>query len=124
MIANSLSMAAMERMNEIGTMRTVGAKKGFIAGMFVMETAYLSFIFGGIGILLGVAAIKILAGMELRTSSVGMQTLFGGSQYCPLVDVNGIITGIIQLGIITVIAVIYPVIVAKRIQPIDAIKRN
>lgn len=124
MIANSLSMAAIERTAEIGTMRTVGTRKGFIARMFVMEATFLSFIFGGLGILLGIAAIKILAGMELRTSSVSLQTLFGGSQYCPLVDINGIITGIIQLGIITIIAVIYPVIVARRINPIDAIKRS
>ena len=123
MIANSLSMAAMERVGEIGTMRTVGTKKGFVARMFVMEATFLSFIFGGLGILLGVAAIKILAGMELKTSSVAMQTMFGGSQYCPVVDINGIVTGIIQLGVITLIAVIYPVIVARRIQPMDAIKR-
>jgi ABC-type lipoprotein release transport system permease subunit len=124
MIANSLSMAAMERTSEIGTMRTVGTRKGFIARMFVMEATFLSFIFGGLGILLGVVAIKILAGMELKTSSVSLQTMFGGSQYSPLVDINGIVTGIIQLGIITIIAVIYPVIVARRINPIDAIKKN
>lgn len=124
MIANSLSMAAMERTGEIATMRTVGTKKGFIARMFAMEATYLSFIFGGLGILLGVTAIKILAGMGLKTSSFSLQTMFGGSQYCPLVDINGIVTGFIQLGIITMIAIIYPVIVARRIRPIDAMKRN
>jgi ABC-type lipoprotein release transport system permease subunit len=69
MMANALSMAAMERTTEIGTMRMVGSQKGFIAKMFVMETSFLSFIFGGLGIILGIIAIKILAGMELILSS-------------------------------------------------------
>jgi ABC-type lipoprotein release transport system permease subunit len=124
MMANALSMAAMERTTEIGTMRMVGSKKGFIARMFLMETSFLSFIFGGLGIILGIIAIKILAGMEFTSTSFDLQTLFGGNKYCPHVDVNGILTGIIQLMIISIIAVIYPVIVARRIKPLDAIKRN
>ena len=124
MMANALSMAAMERTTEIGTMRMVGSQKGFIARMFVMETSFLSLIFGGLGIILGIIAIKILAGMELTSTSFDLQTLFGGNQYCPHVDVNGILTGIIQLMIISIVAVIYPVIVARRIKPLDAIKRN
>lgn len=124
MMTNALSMAAMERTTEIGTMRMVGSKKSLIARMFVMETSFLSFIFGGLGIILGIIAIKILAGMEFTSTSYDLQTLFGGNQYCPHIDVNGIITGLIQLMIISIIAVIYPVIVARRIKPLDAIKRN
>jgi ABC-type lipoprotein release transport system permease subunit len=124
MMTNALSMAAMERTYEIGTMRMVGSRKGFIARMFFMETSFLSIIFGGLGILLGIIAIKILAGMELTSTSFDLQTLFGGKKYCPHIDINGIARGIIQLGIITIIAVIYPVIVAGRVEPIDAIKRN
>ena len=49
-IVNTLSMAAIERTSEIGMMRAVGARKGFIRLMFLGETAALSAIFGGAGI--------------------------------------------------------------------------
>jgi len=42
MIANTLSMAAMERTDEIGTMRVIGAQKRFTSGMFMAETSFLS----------------------------------------------------------------------------------
>ena len=39
---NTLSMAAMERVTEIGMMRAVGAKRRFISGMFIIETFILA----------------------------------------------------------------------------------
>jgi ABC-type lipoprotein release transport system permease subunit len=124
MMANALSMTALERTTELATMRTVGSQKGFISSMFVTETSLLSFIFGGLGMAFGVAIIKYLAEMNIAITGNILQILFGGSRFCPLINISTIITGVIQLGIITVIAVIYPVIVARRIRPIDAIKKD
>lgn len=121
MITNALSMAAMERISEIGTMRTVGARKGFVSKMFVTETILLSLIFGGMGIILGVIAIKTFASLKLSTSVLLFHVLFGGNVYSPVLDGNGVVTVIIQLLFIAIIASIYPIIVARRIKPIDAI---
>lgn len=41
-IINTLSMAALERTPEIGMMRAIGARKGFIGKMFLAETAVLA----------------------------------------------------------------------------------
>ena len=124
MMANALSMAALERTTELATMRTVGSQKGFISGMFVMETSLLSFIFGGLGMAVGVAAIKFLTGMNITTTDWIFQQLFGGNRFCPMINPDNMMIGVIQLGIITLIAVIYPVILARRIRPIDAIKKD
>lgn len=124
MIANTLSMAAMERTGEIGTMRVIGAQKKFTSGMFVAETSVLSFFFGGLGILSGIAAIIAFNAVELKTASPYLQLVFGGSIFRPVLEMNGIVTGIFQLAVITVLGLIYPVAVARRIKPIDAMKRN
>lgn len=124
MMANTLSMAAVERTKEIGTMRTIGVQRRFVSGMFIAETSLLSLFFGGLGIFMGVGAIVIIAGANITTTVPPLQLLFGGSVFAPLVDITGVFKGIIQLLIITLIAIMYPVIVARRIKPIDAIRRD
>jgi putative ABC transport system permease protein len=124
MIANTLSMAVMERTGEIGTMRVIGAQKRFTSGMFVAETSFLSFIFGGLGILSGIVAIIAFNVMDIRTASPYLQFVFGGNVFRPILEINGIITCIVQLAVITLLGLIYPLLVARRIRPIDAMTRN
>jgi ABC-type lipoprotein release transport system permease subunit len=123
-IVNTLSMAALERTSEIGMMRAVGARKGFISTMFVGETAILSFFFGGIGIVAGAIVVQILALMNITSDNDMVQLLFGGDRFHPFLSGGDILLAILQLAIVTVIAVIYPMIVARSITPLDAIARE
>jgi ABC-type lipoprotein release transport system permease subunit len=124
MIANTLSMAAMERTGEIGTMRVIGAQKRFTLGMFMAETSFLSFFFGSLGILSGIVAIIVLNAIEINITSTYLQFMVGGNVFHPILEINDIITGVVQLAVITILGSIYPVLVTRRIKPIDAMKRN
>jgi ABC-type antimicrobial peptide transport system permease subunit len=124
-IMNTLSMNALERTEEFGMMRAVGARKGFITQMFLAETFTLSFLFGGAGILIGVIITWILR--PLRIGSGGneiFELLFGGEVFQPTLGFDGLVIGIVGLAIVTVLAVIYPVVVARKITPLDAINRH
>jgi ABC-type lipoprotein release transport system permease subunit len=124
-IMNTLSMNALERTEEFGMMRAVGARKNFITKMFLAETFSLSSIFGGIGILIGFIITWIIR--PIRISSGGneiFELLFGGEVFQPTLGFAGLVTGILGLAIVTVLAVIYPVIVARKITPLDAINRH
>ncbi|MBP7653923.1 FtsX-like permease family protein [Candidatus Dependentiae bacterium] len=123
-IMNTLSMTALERTSEIGMMRAVGATKKFISGMFIFETAILSIIFGGMGILCGIITTKIITLQNITTSNDFLQLLYGGDTFRPLLDSGDILIVIIQLMIATCAAMIYPVIVARKISPLDAISRE
>jgi ABC-type lipoprotein release transport system permease subunit len=123
-IVNTLSMAALERTTEIGMMRAVGAKKSFISYMFLAETAMLSFVFGGAGIVAGQIAIKILAMLNFSSTNDMVQLLFGGDTFHPLLTVPDLIVTVIQLTIVTLIAVAYPTRVARSITPLDAVQRE
>jgi ABC-type antimicrobial peptide transport system permease subunit len=93
--------------------------------MFLAETFSLSFIFGGIGILVGVIVTWIIR--PIRIGSGGneiFELLFGGEVFQPTLGFAGLVTGIIGLAIVTVLAVVYPVIVARKITPLDAINRH
>jgi ABC-type lipoprotein release transport system permease subunit len=67
-IVNTLSMAAIERTTEIGMMRAVGARKGFIRLMF-FGGRHASAVFGGIGIVVGVVIVNIIAGFNITTTT-------------------------------------------------------
>ena len=123
-IMNTLSMAALERILEIGMMRAVGARKGFISRMFLYETGMLSFVFGGAGIIAGIIAILIFARLGITSDNPMLQLLFGGDSFSPSTGLSEVLLGIGQLIIVTVIAVIYPLMVARRITPLDAIARD
>ena len=123
-IMNTLSMAALERVSEIGMMRAVGAQKSFIARMFFAETAMISFVFGGAGILAGAVWCICLNSLNITTDNHVLELLFGGNVFRPVLDVGDILIGVIELGMVTVIAALYPLRVARSITPLDAIMRD
>ena len=123
-IVNTLSMTALERTSEIGMMRAVGARKGFITNMFLWETALLSSFFGGIGILTGYIVVKVLTLLKFTTDNDMVQLLYGGDVFQPFLSFGDVGIAVFQLVIVTVVAVVYPVLVARSITPLDAITRE
>ncbi len=124
-IMNTLSMAAMERVPEIGMMRAVGAQKWFISKMFLFETLSLSFTFGGAGIIIGVFVSIFVASLGIPVTSNEMLSLmFASDTFKPVITLSTLISGTIQLGIVTIIAVVYPLFIARKITPLQAIARD
>ena len=123
-IVNTLSMAALERVSEIGMMRAVGAQKKFIRNMFVGETAILSGLFGGAGILIGIITVSVLPSLQISTQNDMIQLLYGGDVLNPFLNSADILITLFQLLLVTLLSVIYPVSIAKNITPLDAITRD
>jgi putative ABC transport system permease protein len=123
-IINTLSMAAIERTSEIGMMRAVGARRAFISVMFFGETALLSFFFGGLGVLVGYVTVAVLRALHITTQNDMVQLLFGGDSFSPYLSAGDIGLVIVQLLIVTVLAVAYPMRVAQGITPLDAVSRE
>lgn len=123
-IMNTLTMTTMERTSEIGMMRAVGARKWFVARMLLAETSILSLIFGGLGILLGWATCGILSMLKFTTDLEVMQLFYGGDTFQPVLTVGDLAMCILLLVLVTCFAVFYPVLIARRITPLDAIMRD
>ena len=123
-IVNTLTMATLERTTEIGMMRAVGAGKSFISLMFIGETAMLSGVFGGLGIITGIIIVRIIPLLNITSDNDFVQLLYGGDRFFPVLSFTDILLVILQLAIVTVITVIYPVKVARGIVPLDAISRD
>ncbi len=123
-IMNTITMAAIERSSEIAMMRAIGAGKGFVSSMFFAETSILSVIFGGAGIAAGLIILVLLNKAGITTTNELVQIVYGGDRFMPLVTLKDIIIGAVELGIVTVLAVIYPIAVVRKIVPLDAIARD
>lgn len=124
-IMNTLSMAAIERTTEIGMMRAIGAQRSFISQMLLAEIGLISAIFGGLGMVVGVIVIWGLAALQLPTTAdwmLGM--LAGGDTLHPVVDGPGFLLGSGQLAVVTVLSVVYPISIARKIAPVEAIARD
>lgn len=123
-IVNTLTMAALERTPELGMMRAIGARKGFIGRMFLAETAVLSALFGGIGIATGALATVILSSLHLTSDNDMLQLAFGGDTFRPVLLPADFLLAAGQLAAVTLAAVAYPLWLARRVSPLDAVYRE
>jgi putative ABC transport system permease protein len=119
---NTLVISVMERTSEIGTMRALGAQKGFIWKMFFAETFIIALLFGIIGVLLSFLTVYILGMANIEATNVFLRILFAGPTLNPDISGLSVLWGLIIVTGIAVLAHIYPVTIALKIQPIRAIQ--
>ncbi len=119
-IMNTLVLSVTERMSEIGTMRAIGARKGFVRRMIGAETVSLAFVFGGAGVVLGVVALLILGATGIRASNLFLRILFGGELLRPTISAGSVGFALIMVAAIAVVSSLYPLAVALRISPRQA----
>ncbi len=116
-IMNGLVISVLERTNEIGTMRAMGASKTFIKKLYATEMMLLILFFSIIGIALGIIICVIIQVNPIMLHNSFLITLFGSEVLRPLISVPLIL---IQLGVSLAIALLswqYPVNIAMSIQP-------
>lgn len=119
-IMNTLVLSVTERISEIGTMRAIGARKGFVRRMIGAETVSLAFVFGAAGVLLGLAAMGVLGATGIRASNLFLRVLFGGEVLQPTISAGSVAFALAMVAAIAVVSSMYPLAVALRISPRQA----
>lgn len=120
-IMNTLVVSVMERTSEIGTMRALGARKGFIRRMFIAETVFVTAVFGLLGMAIGGAIILALGKVGIPTDNDALRYLGGGGVLRPAIGSQPIILSLSFMALIALTSWIYPVIIALKISPLKAI---
>ncbi|MFP4563162.1 MAG: ABC transporter permease [Spirochaetia bacterium] len=119
---NTLVISVIERTGEIGTMRALGARKGFVWRMFFLETMTITAVFGAAGIGLAALIVLILNRIGIPASNTFLKILFAGDVLQPEMSAMSVVTSILAVSGIGILAHLYPVTVALKIHPIKAIR--
>ncbi len=123
-IMNTLVISVSERYGEIGTMRAIGAGKWFIRKMISLETLMITIVFGLIGVIIGIITLLIFRVIGIEASNEFVQILLGGGVFRPLISWNAIITSVAAVSVVGIIASLYPVSVALKVSPLEAINKG
>ncbi len=111
--ANTMITSVLERFKEIGVLKAIGARNKEIFGIFLFESAFLGFVAGSLGVLLGYlvtsAAAQVLAGLGWS---------FLAPYYSPWLFIGCILFAVIT-GAISGVA---PAVRASKINTVDALR--
>lgn len=113
-VANIMYVVVKERTHEIGVKRAIGAKKRHIIFQFVFESLLISFMGGGLGILLALGVIHLMWMMPAE----GAMEFLGR----PIVDQWVMIIAVGILSIIGLLAGFFPARKAANVDPIEALR--
>jgi putative ABC transport system permease protein len=121
-IVNTLIMSVFERTREIGILAAIGMRSSSIMGMFFAESSLL----GAGGILMGLALGGILVAFCAKygffIGNVGVTGFTLSDRIYAYFVPSDAITLTIAAFIITLLAAVYPALMAARMEPVDALR--
>ncbi len=108
-IANIMFVSVVERTNQIGIQKSIGAKRFFILSQFLFEAVFLSLIGGIIGLLL-IFIITTIVSILLDFSLT--------------LTLGNVILGLSVSLVIGILAGIIPAVSASKLDPVEAIRQG
>ncbi|RPJ24431.1 MAG: ABC transporter permease, partial [Planctomycetaceae bacterium] len=118
LIYNSLSSAVVERRKDIAILRAVGAGRGAIAGVFLVE----GLLVGMIGTLVGIPLGVLLSRLTLHIVSHTLVTLFLVVAIERLMITPSIVIAALGIGLgASLVSVAMPIREAIRVQPVEGL---
>lgn len=123
-VNNTVIISTMERVNEIGTLRAIGAQRPFVLWMFLLETGTIAVLAGTAGAAFGVALIEFLGVNGIPAFSRNVNFLFGGPRLYPSVGVFDAASGLVIILLVSIAATFFPARAATRVQPVEAMRAD
>ncbi len=110
-IMNIMLVSVTERTREIGIRKSVGARRQDILLQFMVESATLSLLGGGIGILVGWGISRLISGLSLSGTTINT-----------VMSADILILAVSVSAAIGIVFGLYPAYRAARLNPIDALR--
>ncbi len=115
-----MTIATLQRTSTIGTMRAIGAQRGFVLAMILIETTMLALSFGSAGAGLGAGVVKYLHATGIPAFRDELYFFFSGPVLRPELTAGGLGLAIVVMVVVSTLAVLFPVFLATRVAPITA----
>lgn len=120
-IVNTLIMSVFERTREIGILAALGMPSSRIMAMFFAESCLLAL--GGIalGLVIGVPLVEWLGKVGIPIPNLGTTGFMLGTRIYAQLTLQDSITLSVLALIVTLLAALYPALLAARMEPVQAL---
>lgn len=123
-IVNTMLMAVLERVKEIGMLKAIGMNKPRVFAMIMSETVLLALTGGVLGLGLGYLTVLITGqtGIDLSIYSKAWEELGYDSIIYPSIELPKLLIVALLVILTGIVASIYPAIKAIQLKPAEALK--
>jgi len=124
-IINTMLMAVLERIRELGMLMAIGLNKRKIFIMIMLETFYLTLLGTPIGLLIGWVTVTVLGktGINLSMFSEGLASYGFSSIIYPALDQEKYVIIVTMCLLTAILSAIYPAYKALQLNPSEAIRK-
>ena len=122
-IINTMLMAVLERVKEIGMLMSIGMSKPKVFFMILIETVCLTFLGSPLGLLLSYVSITYFGHVGINLGSAAYEDMGFSNIIYPSLKYGDYVDVSIMVIIMAIIAAIYPAIKALRLKPVEAIRK-
>ncbi len=120
-IVNTLVMAVFERTREIGILAAIGMKGRRIMALFLVEASMLALVGIVFGLILGWLLSLYFGKFGFPIGNVGTTGLLLGERIYSILKASDAVNLTIVALMVTLIASLYPAILAARLEPVEAL---
>jgi ABC-type lipoprotein release transport system permease subunit len=123
-IINTMLMAVLERIKELGMLMAVGMNKRRVFSMIMLETIFLTTVGSIAGMLIGGILIAIFGQVGLNFASVqeGFEAFGWSAIVYPNIDISFFLGVTIMVVVIAILSSIIPARKALKLNPVEAIR--
>lgn len=124
-IINTMLMAVLERIKELGMLMAVGMNKKKVFFMIVVETIFLGFVGTPIGMVLGFLNVNFYQerGVDLSEYSEGLEAFGYSANLFPYLDSSTYYIVSVGVFMTTIIGAAYPAYKAISLKPVEALQK-
>lgn len=121
-INNSLVMATLERVREIGTLRAIGAQRQLILAMLVLESLAIGLAAGIAGALVGASVLSVLGVTGIGAGSDILTFVFSGPRLYPRAGSGQFAFALATVSVVSLLSSLYPAWIAMRVTPRESMQ--
>ncbi len=124
-IVNTMLMAVLERVREIGMLMAIGMNKRRLFSMIILETVLLSLAGSPVGFVFSYLTVYYFShtGIDLSVFSEGLSSYGFSSVIYPSLDVDFYLDIYVMTFAAALLASLYPAFKSLRLKPVEAIRK-